>query len=197
MQRDWDKIRAEYVTSSKSYTQLSEEHDVQRSLLGRHARQENWPAQRAQYRQKVAREAIKKQGSKDARQLAALMDAADLLAFQILDMVNDEEQFHRYVDSGYVRDARGDYKHVHHEYVSEKVDTKAVSNAARALSDMTRTMRNLYGLPDYQDKEKSRMEKRKLKLLEEKQTNVVTDADCGVVMMPGRDGEDPNAVEVE
>lgn len=198
MQHDWDKIRVEYVTSGKSYRELSEEHGVQKSLLGRHARLENWPAQRLQYRQEVAQRAIKKQGNKDVRQLAVLMDAAELLAYQVLETVNDETQFYRYVDSGYVKDPTGMMQHVHNDYVSEKVDTKALSNTAKALADMTRTMRNLYGLPDYQDKEKARMEKRKLKLLEERKTDGSNVGDeCGVAVMSEIRGEDPNAVEVE
>lgn len=196
MTHDWEKMRAEYVTSLKSYTQISEEHGVARSLLGRRARIENWPAQRIAYRQKVARDAVKRQGSKDTRQLAALMDAAELMSYQVLDLLNDEEQFKRYFDSGYVKDEMGRTQHVHNDFVSDKVDTKALSNAARALADMTRTMRNLYGLPDYQDKEKARQEKRRMKLLEEKKGGNA-DGDWGVVEMPGILPEDPNALEVE
>lgn len=196
MKHDWEAMRLDYVTSLKSYSQISEEHQVARTLIGRRARAENWPAQRVQYRQQVARGALKKQGSKDTRQLAALMDAAELMSYQVLDLLNDEEQFNRYFDSGYVKDDMGRMQHVHHDFTSEKVDTKALSNAAKALADMTRTMRNLYALPDYQDKEKARQEKRRIKLLEEKRTGIA-DGDCGVVEMPGILPEDPNALEVE
>jgi hypothetical protein len=197
VKHDWDKLRAEYVTSMKSYSEISEEHGILKSVLGRRAKAENWPAQRIAYKQEVAKKAIQKQGNKDVRQLAVLMDAAESLSYQLLGLINDDEQFYRYVDSGYVEDARGVKVHMHNDYVSEKADTKALSNAARALADMTRTMRNLYGLPDYQDKEKSRMEKRKLKMLEEKKGTDLPEGSYGVAMMPGRGEEDPNAVEVE
>lgn len=195
MQHDWDKLRAEYVTTLKSYTQLSEEYDIPRSLLGRRARQENWPAQRVQYRRKVTNDAIKRQGSKEARQLAALIEAADALAYQVLEAVNDETQFKRYFDSAYEKDAAGRLHHVHDDFLSEKVDTKAMSNTARTIADLTRAMRNLNSLPDYQDKAKERTEKRKLKALEEKRGDLEPGM-TGVVEISARVPLDENAVEV-
>lgn len=197
MKHDWDMLRAEYVTGMKSYSEIAEAHGMLKSVLGRRARAENWPAQRMAYKQQVAKKAIQKQGNKDVRQLAVLMDAAESLSYQLLEVINDDEQFHRYVDSGYVENAYGEKVHMHNDYVSEKADTKALSNAARALADMTRTMRNLYGLPDYQDKEKSRMEKRKLKMQEEKQGSRIAEGMTGVVEMPPRGVPDENALEVE
>lgn len=196
MQHDWEKLRVEYVTTLKSYTQLSEEHGIQRSLLGRRARMENWPVQRAAYRKKVTSDAIKRQGNKESKHLAALIDAADMLAYQVLEAVNDEEQFRRYFDSAYEKGADGRLHHVHDDFVSEKVDTKAMSNTARTIADLTRTIRNLNSLPDYQDKAKERMEKRKQKLLEEKNGSGLREGEYGVAEIAARMPLDENAVEV-
>lgn len=196
MEHDWEKLRAEYVTTLKSYTQLSEEHGIQRSLLGRRARMENWPAQRAAYRKKVTSDAIKRQGNKESRQLAALIEAADMLAFQVLEAVNDEEQYKRYFESGYEKDAAGRLHLVHDDFVSEKVDTKAMSNTARTIADLTRAIRNLNSLPDYQDKAKERQEKRRQKLLEEKNGSGLGEGEYGVAEIAARKPLDENALEV-
>lgn len=197
MQHDWDKIRAEYVAGKETYEQLAARHGMLKSQLGKRAKQEDWPGQRAAYRKSVAETTIRKRRYKDSEKLVGLMEAADQMVGHIQRLMADEDQFRRNVDSTFVKTESGAWEHRKQEFLTKKVDTKALANAARALSEATRVVRDLYELPTKQEREKGKLETRKLKLLEEKQGSMAAQGNTGVVEMPGRGPLDENALEVE
>lgn len=198
VQHDWDRIRAEYVAGKCSYAQLAQEHGMLKSQLGKRARAEDWPAQREAYRKRVADAAIRKRRYKDTEQLEGLISAGEKMVVVLQRVMQDDHQFNRYVDTAYEKDATGQLHHVKTDYVSDKVDTKALANATRALSEMTRVMRNLYGLPTKMELEKLELEKRKVKMQEQKQQmDTGVGGDTGVVLMPERKPESQDALEVE
>lgn len=196
VQHDWEKIRAEYVAGNESYEQLATRHGMLKSQLGKRAKQENWPGQRAAYRKSVADATIRKKRYKDSEKLVDLMEAADNLVGHINRMMADENQFRRNVDSMFAKGADGQYRHMKQEFLSNKVDTKALVNAARALNETTRAVRDLYNIPTRAEKDKKKLEERRLKLLEEKKGGAA-DGMTGVVEMPVQGAVDENALEVE
>lgn len=197
MQHDWDKIRAEYVAGKETYEQLAARHGMLKSQLGKRAKQEDWPGQRAAYRRSVAEATIRKRRYKDSEKLVGLMEAADQMVGHIQRLMADEDQFRRNVDSTFVKTESGAWEHRKQEYLTKKVDTKALANAARALSEATRVVRDLYELPTKQEREKGRLETRRLKLLEEKRGGAVDMENSGVAFMPQPLPEQEDALEVD
>jgi hypothetical protein len=72
-----------------------------------------------------------------------------------------------------------------------------LNNAARALNDTVRAVRDLYGLPTKAEKDKLELEKRKLKLLEDKQGGTYDGEGSGVAFMPQPLPEQEDALEVD
>ena len=196
MQRDWEKIRAEYVTGNDSYEQLAARHDMHKSQLGKKAKEEGWPAQRAAYRKSVADATMRKKRYKDSEKLVGLMDAADKLIGHVQRMMDDQDQFRRQVDSRWVKVTDGVVEHRKAEFLTDKVDTKALVNAARALNEATRAVRDLYNLPTQAEKDKKALEEKKLRLLADKKAPI-SSGETGVAMMAPVLEETDEGVEVE
>lgn len=196
MHRDWDRIRAEYVSGSDSYEQLAQKHGMLKSQLGARAKKENWPGQRAAYRKSVADTTIRKKRYKDSEKLAGLMEAADDLAGHVQRMLADEDQFRRNVYSTFVKVTDGVVEHRKKEFLTVKVDTKALSYAARALNEAIRAVRDVYNIPTQAEKDKKKLEERKLQLLENKRGEA-ENGETGVVIMPAVLPESEDAIEVE
>lgn len=196
VRHNWDEIRAEYVTGSMSYAELAERHHMTKTQVGKQARKDDWPGQRAAYRKSVTGTVIRKKRYKDSEKLAGLMDAADKLVEHIQRMMDDDNQFRRNVDSTFVKDESGAWVHKKQEFLTSKVDTKALGNAARALNDATRAVRDLYNIPTQAERDRKKLEERKLKLLEDKDKPIGGE-DTGVIYLGQPQPEDPDAVEVE
>lgn len=196
MHRNWDRIRAEYVSGSDSYEQLAQKHGMLKSQLGARAKKENWPGQRAAYRKSVADTTIRKKRYKDSEKLAGLMEAADDLAGHVQRMLADEDQFRRNVDSTFVKVTDGVVEHRKKEFLSAKVDTKALCNAAKALNEAIRAVRDVYNIPTQAEKDKKKLEERKLQMLETKRGEA-ENGETGVVLMPAVLPESEDAIEVE
>lgn len=196
VQRDWEKIRAEYVTGNESYEQLAARHDMHKSQLGKKAKEENWPAQRATYRKSVADATMRKKRYKDSEKLAGLMDAADKLIGHVQRLMDDEDQFRRRVDSGWVKVTDGVVEHRKQEFLTKKVDTKELVNAARALNEATRAVRDLYNIPTQAERDRKALEEKRLRLLEDKRGDVAS-SETGVALMAPVLEETDDGVEVE
>lgn len=196
MQRDWDKIRAEYVAGRESYEELAARHGMHKSQLGKKAKEEGWPAQRAAYRKSVADATVRKKRYKDSEHLVGLMDAAEKLVGHVQRLMDDEDQFRRQVDSGWVKVTDGVVEHRKQEFLTKKVDTKALVNAARALNEATRAVRDLYNLPTQAEKDRKAMEEKRLRLLEDKRGDV-GGGETGIAMMAPVLEEVPDGVEVD
>lgn len=196
MQHDWERIRAEYVAGKDTYEQLAARYGMHKSQLGRRAKEEDWPKQRAAYRKSVADNTIRKKRYKDSEKLCGLMDAADKLVGHIQHLMEDEKQFRRNVDSAFVKGEDGKYTHMAQEYVTRKVDTKALVNAARALNEATRAVRDLYNIPTQAEKDRKKLEERRLQLMEEKK-EPAGGGEYGVAMMAPVLEATEDGVEVE
>lgn len=196
MQHDWDKIRAEYVAGKETYEQLAARYGMYKSQLGRRAKAEDWPAQRAAYRKSVADTTIRKKRYKDSEHLVGLMDAAEKLVGHVQRLMDDEDQFRRQVDSGFVKITDGVVEHRKQEFLTKKVDTKALVNAARALNEATRAVRDLYNIPTQAEKDRKALEEKRLRLLEDKRGDVAN-GETGVALMAPVLEEAPDGVEVE
>ena len=53
-EKDWEKIKTEYVTSDLSYRKLSDKYGMTYKRLQERGNQEGWREQRAEYRQNLA-----------------------------------------------------------------------------------------------------------------------------------------------
>ena len=77
---DWNAIRNEYITDeSASYRKLSQKYKVGLNALSRHAKDEDWPGQRKQYKDKTTTKTLEILSSKSAAKLSRVMDLTDKL----------------------------------------------------------------------------------------------------------------------
>lgn len=167
---DWAAIAAAYITSDKSYKTIAAEHGFSRTAVAAKGKEENWIAQRNEYRRKNAQKAIERQGKKDVNKLLKLMEAADWLNETIAGIKKDPQQFNRHlVNQG----MDGMTETV--EKIFAKVDTRAIRDLSGAIKDMTTATRSLYGLPTQAEAEAQRVAAERLKL-EERKTDAAEQA---------------------
>ena len=140
---DWNKIKAEYITTSISYRDLAEKWAVPFSTLRDRAKKGKWAAARDSHRNTVVRKTVQKVADRtsdaNADKLIRLQQAADSMSAVIADIFTDTEQFKRHI----VPD--GDFSGT--ERVYKKVDTKSIKDLTGALKDLACVMRNIYDLP--------------------------------------------------
>lgn len=143
-QRDWDAIRADYVSGTESLKEVAKKHKVPYRSLAEHSSSEAWVEQRAQYRERAAMKFIDIVAERRAKSLANLMTASDKLAERLI------------LDMDGLANARD------------------VSDVAKALKYAADTLAQVYGIQtpaqmhrQKMDEEKLKIEKRRLELEEQ------------------------------
>lgn len=143
-QRDWDAIRADYVSGTMPLRELAKKHGVPAKSVTDHSSAEGWVAQRAQYRETTAAKFIDMSAERKARSLANVMTAADKLAERLI------------------------------EDMDALATARDVSDVAKALKYAADTLAQVYGIMtpaqihrQKMDEERLKMDKRRLELEEQ------------------------------
>lgn len=164
---DWDKIKTEYITSDISLKHLAERHGVSPRLVNEKSRLQGWVKQRKEHNAKVVTKATEKVVTKQANALAKELDIADKISNVLQKALDDADQFNRYVvDSTTKMD--GTEIRTAEEKVFQKVDMKALKDAAAALEMVERMKRSMANILKTEQINKDRREQRKLELEEER-----------------------------
>lgn len=156
---DWDAIRQEYVTTSKSCRVIAEEHHIVWGHVSRRCARGGWVEQRAEFRRTVADKAIKKAAEKESNRLAKLICAADTAgdvatmglrrisrALEALEECEPEER----------------------ELFRADADSKAARDYTAVLKEIIGIMRDYYDIPTPAEREERELAREKLKLERER-----------------------------
>ena len=186
---DWDKIKADYITSENSYRDLARKYGLSVSIVQQRGRAGGWVKLRQDYRKKAAAKGIKKAMTKDSESLSRLMVSIDKLVKQVSRGLDDSAQMHRHI----LRDADGE----ENEKILARVDWQAVRMAASALKDLTATARDLLGIRTAVEEDASALAWAKLELEKQKFAAGGPDDDesTGVVILSPVDNPENGSAE--
>ena len=164
---DWDKIRTEYITSDLSLKDIAEKYGVQQRLVNTKSAEQGWVDQRKKYNAKVVEKAVNKVATKRANQLAKELAIADNISNVLKKALDDAEQFNRYIIDTTTR-VDGTEIRTSEEKTFEKVDMRALKDAAAALRLVEEMKRSMAGILRVEEINRNRREEKRLKLEEEK-----------------------------
>ena len=164
---DWDKIRTEYITSDLSLKDISQKYGVQQRLVNTKSAEQGWVDQRKKYNAKVVEKAVNKVATKRANQLAKELAIADNISNVLKKALDDAEQFNRYIIDTTTR-VDGTEIRTSEEKTFEKVDMRALKDAAAALRLVEEMKRSMAGILRVEEINRNRREEKRLKLEEEK-----------------------------
>ena len=164
---DWDKLRTEYITSDLSLKDISEKYGVSQRLVNTKSAEQGWVDQRKKYNAKVVEKAVNKVAAKRANQLAKELAIADNISNVLKKALDDAEQFNRYIIDTTTR-VDGTEIRTSEEKTFEKVDMRALKDAAAALRLVEEMKRSMAGILRVEEINRNRREEKRLKLEEEK-----------------------------
>ena len=164
---DWDKIRTEYITSDLSLKDISDKYGVSQRLVNTKSAEQGWVDQRKKYNAKVVEKAVNKVAAKRANQLAKELTIADNISNVLKKALEDAEQFNRYIIDTTTR-VDGTEIRTSEEKTFEKVDMRALKDAAAALRLVEEMKRSMAGILRVEEINRNRREEKRLRLEEEK-----------------------------
>ena len=164
---DWDKLRTEYITSDLSLKDISDKYGVSQRLVNTKSAEQGWVDQRKEYNAKVVEKAVNKVAAKRANQLAKELAIADNISNVLKKALEDAEQFNRYIIDTTTR-VDGTEIRTSEEKTFEKVDMRALKDAAAALRLVEEMKRSMAGILRVEEINRNRREEKRLKLEEEK-----------------------------
>ena len=164
---DWDKLRTEYITSDLSLKDISDKYGVSQRLVNTKSAEQGWVDQRKNYNAKVVEKAVNKVAAKRANQLAKEFTIADNISNVLKKALDDAEQFNRYIIDTTTR-VDGTEIRTSEEKTFEKVDMRALKDAAAALRLVEEMKRSMAGILRVEEINRNRREEKRLRLEEEK-----------------------------
>ena len=164
---DWDNIRTEYITSDLSLKDISDKYGVSQRLVNTKSAEQGWVDQRKKYNAKVVEKAVNKVAAKRANQLAKELAIADNISNVLKKALDDAEQFNRYIIDTTTR-VDGTEIRTSEEKTFEKVDMRALKDAAAALRLVEEMKRSMAGILRVEEINRNRREEKRLRLEEEK-----------------------------
>ncbi len=166
---DWDALKTEYITGGMSYRVLAQKHSLSASQVEKVASRNGWPAARKRWREDNAAQAARACGKKRVAEMVRLMNSVSAMTSRVERVMGDEDQFYRHLVSEPQYDRAGHWTgNRTEEKTFEKADTKAISDMAKAMRELTATVRNLWGVPTQAEAEAQEIARRRLELDEEK-----------------------------
>ena len=197
----YEAMRLEYITSDKSLNQLVKSYQVGRNSVYRKAKQEDWVAQRAEYREslgtKTLARTIEKQAEADSDRLVRIDSICDRMIDQIEKAMDNYDQLCMHL-------VQRKSKHISKDSVSKTSETTENEWAeatvteminGRNVSDLSASLKNLQfvkrlhkGLMTAEAERKLDLEREKLEL-SKRQTGMSDDIEqeSGIALMPGVD----------
>lgn len=187
---DWNLIMQDYISDPEStQKKMAEKYGVTLRLLEEHARTEHWLATKKEYQKKIAEKTAEKIAEKisDVRAdaLVRLSNVAESLLQTIERTTADSSQFNRYIVSENAPAPEGiGVVSVTYEKEFEKTDTKAIKDIAQSL----KTISEVLGYMKPGEVAKLQLEREKFewekKRDAERNGQLDTNEQYGVVMMP-------------
>lgn len=164
---DWNKLKTEYVTTDISLRKLAEKHGIAKQTVFARSKEQGWVEAKKKHSARVSAKAIAKAETKQANALAKELDIADKISSVLQKALNDADQFNRYIVESTTK-MDGTEIRIAEEKVFQKVDMKALKDAATALEMVERMKRSMQNILKAEQLNRERREQRKLELEEER-----------------------------
>lgn len=158
---DWEAIKTEYLTTDTSYRKLANKYRINPSYLAKKAKSEEWVSQKAsksEQKQAELTEIADEQITDDFQKLISLNERLIGLAeqkvkgYEMLAKIDDEKSEANFV----------------------LVDVKSLKGLVDMVSGLTANIRNLKGLPTYNEREAQQIARKRLEI-DEKKADLDTD----------------------
>ena len=148
--KDWNAIKAEYISTNVSYRKLAAKWKVSfRTLAGR-GKRESWVNEHKKYCDAVVTGTVQKVAEKSARDFAKkiikLQEIAGKLVDSLIEILEDPIQFKRHLVHTSVRTPEKSFSG-YEDRIFDIANTSAMLNLSRVLVDLTGVIRDLYGIP--------------------------------------------------
>jgi uncharacterized protein YjcR len=168
---DWEKIKAEYISSSISTRDLAQKYGISYGTLRDRAQKEKWPEQRKKYRNRTVAKTVQKTSDRISSRIAKELEKeyfiADKLADVLASAVKNKQQFNRHLVQVKYKHGFDEIQQVE-EKIFDKVDMKAVSDAVKSLQGIEDIKRRIQGILTEPEKKRIDIENKKLALDREK-----------------------------
>lgn len=158
---DWDAIEAEYVGGAMSLQALAKANKVPTSKIYDKSRKHEWVRKRAEYRARVASEALEKQRETDVDRLQNVLDSTNNLIDQIAQAISKPDQIYKWFVSE--EDESGS---TYVERTTSVVNTKAARDMMAILKDgmlVKMTIERVPTIKDLHDLERLKIEQERAK----------------------------------
>ncbi len=167
---DWETIKIDYVTHPESSIKwISDKYGIRKNTVQKKCKADDWFATKKNYQKKMVSKALEKSVSKDANKLANLMTIADGLEKVLMKAIEDDQQFNRHIVPETVDDiTNGVRVQSMTEKTMDKIDTKALKEAASTLKLLEDMKRSLYNIQKAEQLNRDRRENEKLKMERER-----------------------------
>ena len=88
---DWNKIKAEYITTDTSYRKLADKYSVDQATIARRAKKEDWVSKRQHHADKTQAKILTADTQKKVDRVGRLMTVADKLLDKVDALVSEQE----------------------------------------------------------------------------------------------------------
>lgn len=130
MAADWKALEAEYVAGDMSVAELAAKHGISKSTMSKQAAKGKWAEKRKKFGASVVSKALGRASAREAKKLDKVLEAACVLEDKVLNILEDAEQFNRYICGN------GENPALMKERKFKKADTRAMRDLAAVLKDL-------------------------------------------------------------
>lgn len=167
---DWQKIEQEYTTGDMPLSDLAERYHISQTTIYKHAKEANFEEKRKKYREKVAKKALTRASTRDARAIGRLMTGTEKAIRELRKAITNDTLYGYIVEETPEKDEETGERRPGglRLQLMDKADTKALVNITTAIRNLAMATKVMYPDGDGQGTEDER----------------------SVVIMPDREDED-------
>lgn len=195
VRRDWERIRAEYITGTETLRQMAERLKIPFSTVFNRASKDGWVEAKEEEKEKIQASVQAKAREKRIKREAAALERVETQIERLLEEIEralaDPVQLYRHI----LYTERG----IQGEVELGKMDTKSARDIMSILADMKASLEGMGGILDKRTAEEIRLKKQRLKLDQRKAglEGKADDETTGVVLLPAIDDSEPEEVVVQ
>ena len=160
---DYVSAMIAYATSDASLESIAKRFGCSYQSILNRAKKENWKAQRAKFKQRVTKTAVRGLATKKANVIKRLELITDKMIDEQLKTLEDEDHYYRHIVS---EGTDGSFESV--EKVFEKKDSRAFRDDVQSLRDLVQVSRNIYDIPTPEEEERRQIAVERLKFEQQK-----------------------------
>ena len=152
---EWAKIEQDYVTGNDPLIRLCERYHVSQRTIYKHAKEADFEGKRKKYREKVAKKALTRASTRDARAISRLMTGNERLIRELQKAVTEKTLYGYIIQDGPTKDEEtGELRPGSLRVeVTDKADTKALVNLSTAIRNLAMATKVMYPDGDGSGKE--------------------------------------------